>query len=221
MRCGYARLFPYVGLLFCAASFLTKVSTAQSATAQVQTADVPLVLTLQDALSRAGKNMPQFLSARTDLGLAHQDKVQARAALLPPAPLAPSCAVQLPAYRITHRPRADDHSPSEGASQPSALRPARLGFAWRAYWRSRWNPQSHTWCGFAPSACALARWQAGANEAGRKVADADGRRARRLTRGTEGIVSPDGPSVAGKREGRSPATPCVFRRLFYRIPTII
>src|SRR5437667_9243981 len=83
MRCGYARLFPYVGLLFCAASFLTKVSTAQSATAQVQTADVPLVLTLQDALSRAGKNMPQFLSARTDLGLAHQDKVQARAALLP------------------------------------------------------------------------------------------------------------------------------------------
>src|SRR5439155_26869284 len=81
-----------------------------------------------------------------------------------------------------------------------------------AYWRSRWNPESHAWCGFAPSACALARWQAGANEAGRKVADADGRRARRLTRGTEGIVSPDGPSVAGKREGRSPATPCVFRR---------
>lgn len=43
----------------------------------------PLVLTFQDALARAAKNEPTFLSARTDLELAHQDKVQARAALLP------------------------------------------------------------------------------------------------------------------------------------------
>jgi outer membrane protein TolC len=43
----------------------------------------PLVLTFQDALARARKNEPRFLSARTDFGLAHQDKVQARAALLP------------------------------------------------------------------------------------------------------------------------------------------
>src|SRR3954462_13282157 len=82
MRCGYAKSFLYVGLSF-ALSFLTQVTLAQSSTTQVQTSDTPLVLTMQDALSRAGKNMPQFLSARTDLGLAHQDKVQARAALLP------------------------------------------------------------------------------------------------------------------------------------------
>jgi len=46
-------------------------------------AAAPLVLTFQDALSRAQKNEPTFLSARTDMGLAHQDRVQARAALLP------------------------------------------------------------------------------------------------------------------------------------------
>jgi outer membrane protein TolC len=43
----------------------------------------PLVLTLQDAIARARKNLPQFLAANTDLGLAHQEKIQARAGLLP------------------------------------------------------------------------------------------------------------------------------------------
>jgi len=43
----------------------------------------PLVLTFQDAIARARKNLPQFLSAKTDFGLAHEDKVQARAALFP------------------------------------------------------------------------------------------------------------------------------------------
>jgi len=42
-----------------------------------------LVLTFPDAVARARNNLPQFLSARTDLGLPHEDKVQARAALLP------------------------------------------------------------------------------------------------------------------------------------------
>jgi outer membrane protein TolC len=51
--------------------------------ASQKTDGAPLVLTFQDAVARARKNLPQFLSARTDLGLAHQDKVQARAALLP------------------------------------------------------------------------------------------------------------------------------------------
>lgn len=45
--------------------------------------DAPLTITLQDALERARANSPQFLSARTDAALAHQDTVQARAALLP------------------------------------------------------------------------------------------------------------------------------------------
>jgi len=43
----------------------------------------PLTLTLQDALTRARANSVQFQAALTDQGVAHQDKVQARAALLP------------------------------------------------------------------------------------------------------------------------------------------
>jgi len=46
-------------------------------------ATASLVLTFQDSLSRAQKNEPTFLSARPDMGLAHQDRVQARAALFP------------------------------------------------------------------------------------------------------------------------------------------
>jgi outer membrane protein TolC len=43
----------------------------------------PLTLTLQDALQRARMNDPQYRSAITDLGLAREDRVQARAGLLP------------------------------------------------------------------------------------------------------------------------------------------
>jgi outer membrane protein TolC len=43
----------------------------------------PLTLTLQDALTRARANSVQFQAALTDQGIAHEDKVQARAALLP------------------------------------------------------------------------------------------------------------------------------------------
>jgi len=43
----------------------------------------PLTLTLQDALSRARANSVQFQAALTDRGVAHQDLVQTRAALLP------------------------------------------------------------------------------------------------------------------------------------------
>jgi outer membrane protein TolC len=43
----------------------------------------PLTLTLQDALQRARLNDPQYRSALTDLGLAREDRVQARAGLLP------------------------------------------------------------------------------------------------------------------------------------------
>jgi len=43
----------------------------------------PLTLTLQDALQRARMNDPQYRSAMTDLGLAREDRVQARAGLLP------------------------------------------------------------------------------------------------------------------------------------------
>jgi len=53
---------------------------AQSATPSSQ---APLTLTLQDALALARKNNVEYNAALTDQGVAHQDKVQARAALLP------------------------------------------------------------------------------------------------------------------------------------------
>jgi outer membrane protein TolC len=44
----------------------------------------PLTITLQDALQRARQNDPQYrVAAITDLGVAREDRVQARAALLP------------------------------------------------------------------------------------------------------------------------------------------
>lgn len=43
----------------------------------------PLTLTLQDAMKRARANSVQFQAALTNQGLTHQDKVQARSALLP------------------------------------------------------------------------------------------------------------------------------------------
>jgi len=43
----------------------------------------PLTLTLADALNRAKANSAQFQAALTQFGLAKEDRVQARAALLP------------------------------------------------------------------------------------------------------------------------------------------
>jgi outer membrane protein TolC len=43
----------------------------------------PLTITLQDALERARANDPQYHAALTDLGVAREDRVQARAGLLP------------------------------------------------------------------------------------------------------------------------------------------
>ena len=74
------------------AVILGGVAQAQSQNnAQVTTAsgspqapgNPPLTLTLQDALERAKKINPEYRSATTDYGLAKEDKVQGRAALLP------------------------------------------------------------------------------------------------------------------------------------------
>src|ERR1700751_5277024 len=46
-------------------------------------AGAPLTITLQDALERAKVNSPEFRAAITDRGLAHEDRVQGRAGLLP------------------------------------------------------------------------------------------------------------------------------------------
>jgi outer membrane protein TolC len=59
------------------------VSSAPQQTAAGAPSNAPLTLTLQDALQRAKANNPQFQAAVTALGLAHGDKVQARAAMLP------------------------------------------------------------------------------------------------------------------------------------------
>ena len=66
-------------MLFSASSF-AQVS-AQSTAGGSQPATV--VLTLADALERARANSPQFQAAVTELGLAREDRYQARAALLP------------------------------------------------------------------------------------------------------------------------------------------
>jgi outer membrane protein TolC len=87
-RKGLARVFTMV------LSLIPNALFAQAPTSQVSlglaTAPgnaspdaAPLMITLQDALQRARGNDPQFHSALTDLGVARQDKVQARAALLP------------------------------------------------------------------------------------------------------------------------------------------
>jgi len=47
------------------------------------TSGAPITITLQDALQRARQNDPQYRSAITDLGLAREDRVQARAGVLP------------------------------------------------------------------------------------------------------------------------------------------
>jgi outer membrane protein TolC len=68
-------------------SILVLVAAAASTFAQItpaaQTLGAPLTITLQDALQRARMNDPQYRSAVTDLGLAREDRVQARAGLLP------------------------------------------------------------------------------------------------------------------------------------------
>src|SRR5450755_3787719 len=54
-----------------------------AATVDTDSRRAPLVLTLQDALTRAKANDPQFRAALSELGVAHQDVVQSRAGLLP------------------------------------------------------------------------------------------------------------------------------------------
>ena len=67
------------------------VASMEPAEPQVQLAEPggatqtgpPLTLTLQDALERARQNDATYLSAVTDARVAHEDRIQARAALLP------------------------------------------------------------------------------------------------------------------------------------------
>ncbi|HKV78169.1 MAG TPA: TolC family protein [Candidatus Sulfotelmatobacter sp.] len=66
---------------------LVLIATSGQSFAQVAAVDqnqsAPLTITLQDALQRARQNDPQYRSVVTDLGVAREDRVQARAGLLP------------------------------------------------------------------------------------------------------------------------------------------
>jgi outer membrane protein TolC len=61
----------------------TQAQVAASSSATTQGQPTPVVLTLADALARAKTNSPQFQGAVAELGLAREDRYQARAALLP------------------------------------------------------------------------------------------------------------------------------------------
>ena len=84
-QCPNAWVFILVLLASAPASF----AQAQKLTADAQGSSpspgssAPLTITFQDALQRARLNDPQFRSAITGLGLAREDRVQARAGLLP------------------------------------------------------------------------------------------------------------------------------------------
>lgn len=56
---------------------------AAQTTAAAQAPTSPIVLTLADAIANAKANSPQFQTALVQMGLAREDRVQARAALLP------------------------------------------------------------------------------------------------------------------------------------------
>ena len=56
---------------------------AQTNQIATDTSSAPLTLTLQDALTRARANEPQYRAALTEYGVARQNTIQSRAALLP------------------------------------------------------------------------------------------------------------------------------------------
>jgi len=69
----------------CLATVLWIAPAALAQNASQITADnaAPITVTLQDALARARANEPQFHAALTESGVAHENAVQSRAALLP------------------------------------------------------------------------------------------------------------------------------------------
>jgi outer membrane protein len=71
--------FVSVGLLLAAWSLEAQVAPAPPTPQN----SASVTLTLADAITRAKANSPQFQAAITELGLAREDRVQARAALLP------------------------------------------------------------------------------------------------------------------------------------------
>src|SRR5450755_1848339 len=84
------RIGKLVSLVFAMLSLLS-IALAQNTVTAVDpgqnsnpaTRAAPLTVTLQDALTRARKNSPEYRAALTAYGSAKEDRVQGRAALLP------------------------------------------------------------------------------------------------------------------------------------------
>jgi outer membrane protein TolC len=74
---------PVVWFIFATAAFAQTIPNQVAENNQQAASTAPLTLTLQDALERAKKNNPEYRAAVTEFGLAKEDKVQSRAALLP------------------------------------------------------------------------------------------------------------------------------------------
>lgn len=70
-------------LLLTTAAVRAQTALPQTGTTGAQTSPSTISLSLADALARARANSPQFQAALMQLGLAREDRVQARAALLP------------------------------------------------------------------------------------------------------------------------------------------
>ncbi len=68
-----------------AAAQNTPDPAAEESVASQPRSNAPLILTLPDALARARKNSPEYRASQTEYGLAKEDLVQGRAALLPSA----------------------------------------------------------------------------------------------------------------------------------------
>jgi len=75
------KLITHIALFIIVVSCFVRVSAQE--TQPPSSTQAPLTLTLQDALNRARSNSIAFQAALTDQGIAHEDKVQARAGLLP------------------------------------------------------------------------------------------------------------------------------------------
>ena len=76
--------FPALITILLATSFSAQVVPTRPAGQPADAGQTaPLMITLQDALQRARANVPQFLAANTEAAIAHQDRVQGRAAILP------------------------------------------------------------------------------------------------------------------------------------------
>jgi outer membrane protein TolC len=78
-----ALLVVTLGLALAAAAQTASNQVATGSSDPQNSGNASLTLTLQDALERAKKNNPEYRAAMTEFGVAREDRVQSRAALLP------------------------------------------------------------------------------------------------------------------------------------------